>query len=137
MKNILLVDDNRYIVEGLALTISQAAPDCAVLKAKDGREAADILGRVPLDLILTDLQMPVMDGYRLIERRNEHCPQVPLLAMTADTSPAVMRKLNDLGITECLEKPFDYDAVVRMMLRKIDRQAGKGPRRPAAKEVNA
>lgn len=119
MKNILLVDDNGYVIEALALTINMACGDCAVLKAKDGNEAADILRRTQVDLILTDINMPVMDGYGLIGQRNEHWPQVPLLAMTGDPSPETTRKLSSLGITECLEKPFSYDAVTSLVLKKL------------------
>ena len=46
MKNILLVDDNEYILEVLALTLTDPASGYAILKAKNGREAADILQSV-------------------------------------------------------------------------------------------
>ncbi len=119
MKNIVLVDDNRYIVEALALTIAMNDANCNILKAKNGKEAVDILRQVPVDLILTDINMPVMDGFGLIGQRNNHWPHVPLVAMTGDTSPEVMEKLSDLGITDCLEKPFDYEAVTRLLIRKL------------------
>jgi len=124
VKNIVLVDDNRYIVEALALTIAMNDANFNILKAKNGKEAVDILREISVDLILTDINMPVMDGFGLIRQRNNHWPHVPLVAMTGDTSPEVMGELSGLGITDCLEKPFDYAAVTRLLIDKL----GKLPR---------
>jgi CheY-like chemotaxis protein len=70
-----------------------------------------------VDLILTDLQMPIMDGYGLIRYRNSHFPHVPIVAMTGDASPDVIQKLNAFGVTECLEKPIDFDVATRLILK--------------------
>ncbi len=118
MKTILLVDDNRYVIEALALTLSRHTAYGNILKASNGREGMDTLRDVPVDLVLTDLDMPVMDGYGLIEYRNRRFPYVPVVAMTGDASPDVIRKLNALGVTECLEKPMDFD-VVSHLIRKM------------------
>jgi CheY-like chemotaxis protein len=119
MNNILLVDDNKYIIEALAMTLGQYVKDCAVLRAKNGREAVDILKSVPVDLVLTDINMPVMNGYDLIAYRNDRHPALPLVAMTADPAPGVLKRLRALGISECLEKPFDFDSVSRLLLDKL------------------
>jgi CheY-like chemotaxis protein len=115
MKTILLVDDNEDVLEALALTVSVSDRDCAVLTARDGMDAVEILKSFRVDLILTDINMPVMDGYHLVEYRNRHCPQVPVLVMTAETSPDAMQKLEVLGITEHVGKPFDVEAVSRLV----------------------
>lgn len=128
MKTILLVDDNRYIIEALALTLDSHAAGGNILKAPNGREGVDILNSVPVDLILTDLDMPVMDGYGLIEYRNRRFPHVPVVIATGDTSPGVIRRLNAMGVTECLEKPFDFDAAAHLILMKLARHPGRpGP----------
>jgi len=132
VKNILLVDDNGYVIDALALTINMACGDCAILKAKDGNEATNILRRTPVDLILTDINMPVMDGFGLIGQRNEHWPEVPLLAMPGDPSPETTRKLSSLGITECLEKPFSYEAVTSLVLKKLAEPQHLHDQRPVA-----
>ncbi len=118
MKTILLVDDNNYIIEALALTLNRYTAYGNILKAQNGREGVDILTSTPVDLILTDLNMPVMDGYDLAEFRNRHFPQVPIVVMTGDASPNVKQRLNALGVTECLEKPFDYDTA-SCLVRKL------------------
>ena len=119
MKNILLVDDNKYVLEALALTLGVSARGYALLKAKNGREAADILDRKPVAVVLTDLEMPVMNGYQLIGHRNLVHPFVPILAMTSDLSPEVVERLKSLGITQCIEKPFDYEEVTHLIMGKL------------------
>ncbi len=128
MNTVLLVDDNAFIIEALAMTLGRHVQYGNILKALNGQECVDILNMVSVDLILTDINMPVMDGYSLIDYRNRHFPHIPLLAMTGDTSPDVMRRLNALGINECLEKPFDIDAVTRLILKILAR--GHHHRRP-------
>ena len=137
MKNILLVDDNVCILEALALMFAMAARDCTVLKSKNGKEAADILQRGAVDLILTDINMPVMDGYELIALKNRLFPRVPLFAMTGDSSPEVMDQLIALGVTECLEKPFNFDAVTGMILKKLNEPLHAPVARPAAHLMTA
>ena len=119
MKNILLVDDNKYVLEALALTLGVSARGCALLMAKNGREAADILDRKPVAVVLTDLAMPVMNGYQLIEYMNRMHPSVPLLAMTSDASAGVVEELRSLGITRCIEKPFDYEEATRLIMEYL------------------
>lgn len=119
MKNILIVDDNKLVVETLVLILASCMHDVSFRTAANGKEAVEILANSSVDLILTDLMMPVMDGYQLIDHRNRYHSQVPLMAMTADASPNVIKKLSDLGITDCLEKPFRYETISRMILNKL------------------
>ncbi len=135
MKNILLAEDNVLVRETLAYAMQVSVPECAILKATNGREGMDILERGHVDLVLTDLEMPGADGYELIAYRNTHCPAVPLLVMTCDTSPAVLRKLSALGVTECLEKPFNYESTFRLIANKLcrrDQTAAGQPPEPCA-----
>lgn len=119
MKNILIVDDNKFVIETLVLILASCMHDVSFRTAANGKDAVEVLANSSVDLILTDLTMPIMDGYELIEHRNRYYPQVPLMAMTADASPDVIRKLSGLGITDCLEKPFHYETISRMILHKL------------------
>lgn len=119
MKNILLVDDNKYLLDALVLTLRNCIRDCAILTAKNGREAVNILFRNSVDLVLTDIDMPVMNGFELIEHKNRLYPATPLLAMTSNASREVVEKLKSLGITSCMEKPFSYDEITRLVLKSL------------------
>jgi CheY-like chemotaxis protein len=112
MNNILVIDDNTHILEAHALRIGMWLQDWNILTAKNGSEGTEIMASLPVSLVLTDLQMPVMDGYGVIEFRNRNHPLLPLIAMTGNFTPEVREKLQALHVSECIEKPFDFDNLV-------------------------
>ncbi len=118
-KNILIVDDNKDMRETLALVLASGMPTVSFSTAANGKEAVQILENRTVDLIMADLNMPVMDGYGLIEYRNRQYPGIPLVVVTADASPKVMHRLGELGIRECLEKPFSFEAIMKVFCDKL------------------
>ena len=119
MKNVLIIEDNEYIREALASSLRAHLKDCNILTAVNGQEGLNLLGSVSLDLILTDLQMPVLDGYGVIEYKNINFPHVPLVVMTADTTHKARERLNALGISRYIEKPFDFNEMTGKILDKL------------------
>jgi CheY-like chemotaxis protein len=114
---ILIVENeisNRILIEKV---LSTRGYRC--LSASNGREALDLLDREVVDLILTDLSMPVLDGYRTIQliRARPGISQVPIIAVTAyalnDENEAAMQ----IGCNEYLTKPFKP----RQLLEVVDR----------------
>ena len=80
MKRILIVDDSKVFLEAISLFVSCQLPDCAVLKAANGAQAIETMETMPVDLILTDLNMPVVSGYQLIEYVKKTCLPPPCSA---------------------------------------------------------
>ena len=111
MDNILIIDDNIQLLEALATVIETQLKDCNILTAGNGREGIAIIDSMPVSLILTDLDMPVMDGYGVINHRNKSCPQVPLFVMSGSLSPEAREKLGKLGVSACIEKPFYFEQI--------------------------
>src|SRR3989475_12705063 len=114
---ILVVENevsNRILIERV---LSTRGYYC--LTASNGREALEILDRERVDLILTDLSMPVLDGYRTTQliRARPGFADLPIVAVTAyalnDESEAAMK----IGCTEYLTKPFKP----RQLLEVVDR----------------
>ena len=114
---ILIVENevsNRILIEKV---LSTRGFRC--LSASNGREALDILDMEPVDLILTDLSMPVLDGYRTTQliRARPALAHVPIVAVTAyalnDENEAALQ----IGCTEYLTKPFKP----RQLLEVVDR----------------
>jgi CheY-like chemotaxis protein len=114
---ILIVENeisNRILIEKV---LSTRGYRC--LSASNGREALDLLDRERVDLILTDLSMPVLDGYRTIQliRARPGISHVPIIAVTAyalnDENEAAMQ----IGCNEYLTKPFKP----RQLLEVVDR----------------
>jgi CheY-like chemotaxis protein len=115
--SILIVENevsNRILIEKV---LSTRGYRC--LSASNGREALELLEREAVDLILTDLSMPVLDGYRTIQliRARPALSRVPIVAVTAyalsDESEAAMQ----IGCNEYLTKPFKP----RQLLEVVER----------------
>jgi CheY-like chemotaxis protein/anti-sigma regulatory factor (Ser/Thr protein kinase) len=85
MASVLVVDDSAVERRRVEKLLNKIA-DLTVLTAANGREAIEILGREPLDLVLTDMQMPEMDGLQMVEEIRSKFPAVPVILMTAHGS---------------------------------------------------
>ncbi len=120
MKNILVVDDNMDILEAVSTLLHERVKGCAVSIATDGAQGEAIMKSTPVDLVLTDLSMPVMNGYMLIERVRKKYPAVLVCVMTADCSPRVISKLLSMGVGRWIEKPFKFEKLARMIAEELD-----------------
>ena len=114
---ILVVENeasNRILIERV---LSTRGYRC--LSASNGQEALDILDREGVDLILTDLSMPVLDGYRATQliRARPHLANVPIVAVTAFALHDDAEAAKQIGCTEYLTKPFKP----RQLLEVVER----------------
>ena len=114
-RQILLVEDNpinREIVlgllEGQGLNIAIAA---------DGRQAVDRFRQAPCDLVLMDVQMPVMDGLEASRQIRELDPVVPIIALTANAFPEDVVKTRAAGMNAHLSKPIDLEQLLQVLRR--------------------
>lgn len=106
-KMILTVDDPRTMREMLKATLLAAGYD--VLQAEDGVHGLEVLEGSSPDVILTDLNMPRMDGFGFIEgvRRNNRYRAVPILVLTTEGEPDKKDRARRAGATGWIVKPFD------------------------------
>ncbi len=105
-KTILIVDDDASIREMNARIVQAQSANHRVLKARDGREALEIMRHRPVDLVLLDLMMPELDGFGVLEamREGELTRDIPVIVLTAKLLTEVdMLKLNS-GVATVLEK---------------------------------
>lgn len=111
-KTILVVDDSADAREVLRRTLALAG--YRVIEATDGREAVEIVGRECPDLILMDLNMPVMDGFAATERirqLRDRCGNVPIVAVTAFDTYGMKEAALEVGCDAYLLKPVAVDEV--------------------------
>ncbi len=108
MKNVLIVDDDELIVSLLAEWLKSCTDEWNILTAANGRAAVKVLDAVPVDLVVTDIDMPEMDGYQLLTYTRKNKPGTLAVVMTADYGPEVMRRLLPLGVVRCFQKPFSF-----------------------------
>ena len=116
--NILIVDDSAtvraMIVKTLKLT---QLPLSEVHQATNGREALDVLEEKWIDLVLTDINMPEMDGIELVGRMAENgiMQNVPVVVVSTEGSQVRIAELKQQGIRGYLRKPFTPEDLKEMV----------------------
>jgi two-component system, chemotaxis family, chemotaxis protein CheY len=116
-KNILAVDDSKTMRDMVSFTLKNAGFN--VTEAGDGADALRILNDkgTKFDLIITDLNMPVMDGFQLIEtvRANASYKYTPILMLTTESDTQKKERGKALGATGWIVKPFNPDKLVQVI----------------------
>ena len=131
-RRVLLVEDhpiNREIVMGLL-----EGTGLVILTANDGQEGVDRFRQSPCDLILMDVQMPVMDGYAASRAIRALDPAVPIVALTANAFPEDVDRALAAGMNAHLSKPIDLNQLLAV-LRRFLAPDGVPPTLPCPTEV--
>ncbi len=115
------MDDTPPVRAELARALREAGLE--VLEAGDGAEAWRVLQRGRVDLLVTDLNMPVMDGLKLIALvRGEGAHRTtPIVVVTAEAADEDRRRALAAGADSCLPKPVDAPRLARLAARLIGR----------------
>jgi signal transduction histidine kinase len=123
-RRVVVAEDNEDFRELLATVLVRAGYE--VDSCRNGREALDLLLAKPTDLVLLDLNMPVMDGwqFRTVQRADHSIADVPVMVMTSDPSPQATAIHADAYV----QKPFGWDE----LLHAIERVFLEGERREQA-----
>jgi len=113
--HVLLVEDN-LINQRVAQEILQKA-GLIITTAANGQEATQKVETTPFDLVLMDIDMPVMDGYEAatIIRRQYSLTRLPIVAMTANTSPAHREKRIAAGMNNYISKPINVSILYQLL----------------------
>ena len=123
MKKVLIVDDNYYFLTGLSMSLHGYLKDCNILTAGNGRKALEIMEYIPVDLVVTDLEMPIMDGYELVESVKKKQPGLPVFVMTGCIALETEKRLASLAAPRCLEKPFGFKKLADMIAAELGAQS--------------
>lgn len=119
--NVLIVDDSQTMRKVIRKTVSISGfemGDC--WEAGNGREALDILHSCWIDLILADLNMPVMNGLEMLRelKKGELHRHIPVILITTEGSEKRLEEAYALGIKGYIQKPF-YPETIRDVLTRI------------------
>jgi CheY-like chemotaxis protein/HPt (histidine-containing phosphotransfer) domain-containing protein len=118
----LIVDDNdvnRLVLKGMA-----EHEGALVVSCENGREAVAALeqaGSKAFDVVITDIQMPVMDGYETTRRVLALAPGLPVLGLSAHVAPEDVGGCLNVGMRECLIKPLEMPVLIAAVLRHVAR----------------
>jgi two-component system chemotaxis response regulator CheY len=119
MKTILAVDDSRSLRQMVTFSLNTAGYD--VIEAVDGIEALEVAQTRQFDLVLTDQNMPRMDGLTLIEnlRTLPAYQKTPILMLTTEAGDEMKAKGRAVGATGWLVKPFDPERLLAVVNKVI------------------
>ena len=126
MKNILIVDDEARLLKSIEAGLLIYRRKFKVLTAANGREAVDILNASEIDLVVTDLKMPEMDGFELLAYIHSKFPFLPAIVMTAFSTPDIEEKLVNGNSLRILEKPIDFDDLADAISGALEREGKEG-----------
>ena len=120
MKNILLIDDSKPILDSLSEYLRYFLRNCTVRTADNGRTAVEIMRSMPIDVILTDLEMPFMNGFEVVAYTKMHYPAIPVLVMTGRHSPETEKKAMSIGASRYIVKHFDVDTIKNLIATQLE-----------------
>ena len=119
--NFLVVDDATIVREVIAKALRLAkVPVNALHEASNGREALAVLAQHAVDLVFTDIHMPVMGGVELIDRMasNGLLQRVPVVVVSIDGSLTRIEQLKTKGIRAYIRKPFSPETI-RSVIQQV------------------
>lgn len=118
-KTVLIVEDERpfalSLIEGLKLYFA----DMDFITAENGFQGLAQLAEKSVDLVVTDLKMPLMDGFELVEKMNLLYPKLPVIVISAHEGPLVEMRLRELGVQSFMEKPVELEELAQMISGKM------------------
>nr|WP_314459670.1 response regulator transcription factor [uncultured Clostridium sp.] len=120
MATILVVEDDKHT---RLLTCARLKPHYAVEEAENGEQALKMLDQKHIDLIIADIQMPVMNGYDLVRELRESGIQIPVIMLTAMHTFDDKRTGFASGTDDYMTKPIDYEELlwrIKALLRRAN-----------------
>jgi two-component system chemotaxis response regulator CheY len=123
---ILIVDDSPLLRATARRAVLQAGvPPANVREAPNGREALAALAAEPADIVLLDINMPVMDGYQFVEQKAKEpslaCVRVALV--TTEGNKKRLERMSQLGVVHYLRKPFEPEELRALVLELFGKDA--------------
>jgi two-component system chemotaxis response regulator CheY len=119
MKKVLVVDDSSVVRMSLDMLLKENGYD--VTTANDGTEGVTAAKNDNFDLIITDINMPNMNGFDLIKnvREMDNCKFLPILVLTTESDSEMLKKGKNYGATGWIVKPFTNESLLETVLKVI------------------
>ena len=128
-KKVLIVDDEKPFLDLLEEGFKPYRQEFQLATAGDDRQAIEYLRKNPVDLVVTDIKMPQMDGFELLSYLREFLPEVPVILMTAFGTNDIEERLRAMGASHFLEKPLDFETLAGRIVEELAQSvAGALPR---------
>lgn len=122
-RTLLIVDDETPFLLSFRDGLNAYASNLNVLTAENGLEAIRVLETAPIDLVVTDLKMPEMDGFQLLIHITRHWPEVPVIVMTAFGTPEISDRIRSMGAPQLVEKPLNFEVLAQKIFQELSAAA--------------
>jgi CheY-like chemotaxis protein/putative methionine-R-sulfoxide reductase with GAF domain len=120
MKNVLFVDDEETLLRIMIGRFEDYKDRFDVLTAGNGKEAIEILESKTIDLVVTDLKMPVVDGVELLAYMSANYPSIPAITVSAFCTPKIQKMLEKMGTLRVMDKPVNLDLLAQAVIEGLD-----------------
>ena len=115
-KTVLVVDDEPVVRWLLQQGLPPHLPDFAIATAANGQEAIDYLTAYPVEVMVTDITMPVKDGFELLAHVRNHHPNLPVVVLASTGPRRISERVPQLGAMHVVQKPASPELVARHVL---------------------
>src|SRR5436309_12465915 len=129
---VLIVDDIVSTLDNLQKLLSFEADIQVVGTAVNGKEGVEQVKKVAPDIVLMDVNMPIMDGIQATETLAQEAPNSPVIIMSVQGERDYLRRAMQAGAREFLIKPFSHDELVAAIRRVYQLEQRKGTLAPHA-----
>jgi YesN/AraC family two-component response regulator len=107
--SILVVDDCKYTCETMGLVIASKFPDVTVYKAGNGKIGLDLFKEHMPGIVITDINMPEMDGIQMATEIKSVRSDAHLIVLTANSKEELLDKFNEIGCDDFIIKPIEFN----------------------------
>lgn len=124
LKKVLIVDDEETLTWSMAKSLAKDRDKYEVIIANNGKEALSQLKKNEIDLVISDIRMPDINGLDLLVKVKKEFPQTKVIIMTAYGSSDVQKEANRRGSLYYLEKPFEINDIRKVIIDLIGKKRG-------------
>ncbi len=124
LKKVLIVDDEETLTWSMAKSLAKDKDKYEVMIANNGSEALQLLKINRVDLVISDIRMPDINGLDLLVMVKKEYPETKVIIMTAYGSSDVQKEANQRGSLFYIEKPFEISDIRKIIIDLIGRKRG-------------
>jgi CheY-like chemotaxis protein len=124
INKVLIVDDEETLTWSMTKTLAKDQGKYELVIANTGAEALKVLQKDPIDVVVTDIRMPDINGLELLSTIRKQYPSTKVIIMTAYGSPEVHKEATRRGSYFYLEKPFEISDIRTLILKALEEKRG-------------
>ncbi len=113
--SILIVDEDRDALNQISQSLAICAKQCSIYTAQNGRDALKILKNSSVNMLLTALNLPVTNGFDLVDYARTYYPDIRMFVMSEEDPSAIKRRLDDLSIDGYIRKPLRIEMIYSVL----------------------